>query len=190
MLKCMGVSRIALCCFIWATTATAWSDQLDGGVAAVAETAPASQSVVMVQLGPRGCPSGPERVFFESGRADIQPITQPILDEVARVLRVRTDIKRVRIEGHADPTEHHALEISRRRAANVRAYLIRLGVEAERLVAVGFGSGCRLVDSDGPDYRAKNRNVTVEILQQDGKTLDTPRCRDAKSEQGLAFKPR
>lgn len=190
MLKDMGVLRIALCCIVWASAATAWADLPDGGGAASGATEPAKPHLVTVQLERRGCPSGPERVFFESGRADIQPITQPILDEVARVLRVRTYIKRVRIEGHADPTEHHALEVSRRRAANVRAYLIRLGVEAERLVAVGFGSGCRLVDSDSPDYRAKNRNVTVEILQQDGKTLDTPRCRDAKSEQGLAFKPR
>lgn len=194
MLNSMRFVCIALCCVVWGTTAAAWAEPPDAG-------APASPKAEAPRLRPpdpqpqvddsKGRATRIDKyVLFESEQSHIRSSHIPLLEEVARVLRARPDIKRVRIEGHADSSEQYALEISRRRARHVRAYLVLLGVEPGRLLPVAFGSRCPLAESDSPDDRAKNRNVTVEIIQQDGETLEAPRCRDAKSEQGLAFNPR
>ncbi len=120
-----------------------------------------------------------ERIFFEFDKDTILPVSFPILDEVARVLKVRPDIKRMRIEGHTDNygSDAYNLDLSHRRAASVMVYLVEHGIETFRLTSAGFGFRCPLVDNDTPDNRAKNRRVDFIILEQEGVQHEEPKCK-------------
>jgi len=66
------------------------------------------------------------------------------------------------VEGYTDArgTDQYNDELSRERADAVRAYLVGLGVEPERLTAVGFGKTNPRV---GDPMAAENRRVELRI---------------------------
>lgn len=119
-----------------------------------------------------------DRIFFDFDKDTIKPISFPILDEVVRVIKVRPDIKRMRIEGHTDNygADMYNLDLSHRRAAAVMVYLVEHGIETYRLTSAGFGFRCPIVPNDTPDNRAKNRRVDFIIVEQDGVPPEAPRC--------------
>lgn len=103
-----------------------------------------------------------ERVYFALNEARLLPASRPLLDDVAQVLREHSEIARLRVEGHTDsrgPARFNA-ELSADRAQAVRDYLIRQGVEPERLDARGYGSA-RPLSSD-PEAE-ENRRVEFVI---------------------------
>jgi len=106
-----------------------------------------------------------EKVFFKTGKADILPVSFPLLEEIAQALRDHPAI-RVRIEGHTDSVgnDRTNLRLSQARAESVRRFLISRGVEANRLVAVGRGEEAPLDDNSTEAGRAVNRRVEFHIL--------------------------
>ena len=80
-----------------------------------------------------------EKVFFDTGKATIKPVSFPLLDEVAQALKDHPEVKKVRIEGHTDSTGSAKLNtsLSKKRAQAVRTYLVDKGVEAARREAAG-----------------------------------------------------
>lgn len=119
-----------------------------------------------------------ERVYFDFDKDTIQPVSFPLLDEVARVLRSRPDLGRVRIEGHTDVvgTDSYNLDLSQRRAAAVMRYLIDHGVELARLSAIGYGKRCLAVNNDTPENQAMNRRVDF-VLMDRGTVITTEPAR-------------
>ncbi|MGC4117355.1 MAG: OmpA family protein [Myxococcales bacterium] len=108
-----------------------------------------------------------DAVHFDSGRASIKKNSLPILDDLAALLKLHPEIKRVRIDGHTD-NEGPAvmnLELSQKRAEAVVAYLISKGIEASRLSAKGFGLERPIASNATPLGRAKNRRVECSILE-------------------------
>jgi large repetitive protein len=104
-------------------------------------------------------------VYFATDAAIIQPQSFAILDEVARVANIHTEITKLRIEGHTDDQGNDAYNksLSQRRADAVRTYLIQKGVAAGRLEAMGFGEEQPKVDNGTPEGRATNRRVEFII---------------------------
>src|SRR5687767_9712217 len=45
-----------------------------------------------------------DKIQFEVGKADLKPISFPVLDDVVRVLKENPQIKEVDVEGHTDST--------------------------------------------------------------------------------------
>lgn len=103
------------------------------------------------------------KVYFASGRDELLPESHETLDGVAETLKARPDIKLVRIEGHTDNQGESASnqDLSERRAAAVRRYLIDQGVEAERLTSVGKGENEPI-----SDVLAENRRVEFVVVKQ------------------------
>ena len=128
-------------------------------------------------------------VPFDSGQGKILISHFAALDQIARTLRIFSDVKRVRIEGYTDRYEPNAIDLSLKRATGVMAYLIKHGVEPWRLTVVAFGTRCPRSRGLSMEDREKNRRVEVRVLQTDTELPPPPRCRDPKSEQGLRFKP-
>lgn len=128
------------------------------------------------------------RIFFDRRSAVITPVSYPILDLLADQLRKRPEIKRIRIEGHADGTEPDADELSWRRATAALLYLLGRSVEPWRLTTAGFGARCPHMPNDTPDNRSINRRINIVILQQEGVLLSAPVCRDPDTERGLVFR--
>jgi OOP family OmpA-OmpF porin len=73
---------------------------------------------------------------------------------------------RVEIGGHTDSTGDDAynLQLSTRRAESVRDELIGLGVDAEQLIARGYGETLPIADNDAPAGRVANRRVELKRL--------------------------
>ncbi|PZR18653.1 MAG: cell envelope biogenesis protein OmpA [Archangium gephyra] len=106
-----------------------------------------------------------ERVYFDNGKASIAKKSNALLDNLAQVLASHAELKLVQIEGHTDnvgkPEKNKTL--SQQRADAVREYLVKKGVAAERLRAVGFGDEKPLQPNDTPAGREANRRVEFTL---------------------------
>jgi outer membrane protein OmpA-like peptidoglycan-associated protein len=101
-----------------------------------------------------------QTIYFEFNRAVIRPVSFPILDTVAQVMRDFPDIT-IEIQGHTDSRGNDAynMRLSGERAASVLQYLLQQGVAAQRMTSAGFGE-TRPIDSNRtPAGRARNRRV-------------------------------
>jgi outer membrane protein OmpA-like peptidoglycan-associated protein len=108
-----------------------------------------------------------EQVYFDAGKATIQARSNPLLDRIADKIRANPQVRRVRIEGHTDASEgKKSLALSQARAESVREYLIRKGIEGDRLQAVGYGDTRPIDAKKTAAARAKNRRVEFIIVEQ------------------------
>jgi outer membrane protein OmpA-like peptidoglycan-associated protein len=116
-------------------------------------------------------PAGVERraaflINFDFGSTRIRPESQAVLDRVAAVMAApESGAARFRIVGHTDGVGSDAgnLDLSRRRAAAVKDYLVRRHrVAAGRLEATGMGKREPL-DRTNP-RAAENRRVEIVTL--------------------------
>lgn len=80
-------------------------------------------------------------ILFVHGTGDITPEGQAVLKSIARVLDLKPNITRVRIEYLTSTRGSSAYNkrLSQSRAEAIRNALIGLGVKASRLEAVGMG---------------------------------------------------
>jgi len=102
-----------------------------------------------------------DRIFFDTDRKRIHTRYRDELDQLARAINRRTNIRLVWIEGHADAIgpERWNLELSRLRAEEVAKYLVKRGVAPDRLRPVGFGEARPLVPTPYGARSEKNRRV-------------------------------
>jgi outer membrane protein OmpA-like peptidoglycan-associated protein len=104
-------------------------------------------------------------VLFASGQAELVEGGRSSLEEVVDLLQTEPD-KKIRVEGHTDSsgeTEANLL-LSEKRAQAVRESLISLGVDAERVTAMGMGEDFPIASNDTEEGRARNRRVDVILL--------------------------
>jgi outer membrane protein OmpA-like peptidoglycan-associated protein len=105
---------------------------------------------------------------FRAGSAKLEPRHFEEANEVAKFLREEPDW-RVVVEGHADAKEGiRALELSERRAAVVRDYLVTKGIARERMVVKGLADRRPLGGSNDEVQRSRNRRVTFRRIEGDG----------------------
>jgi outer membrane protein OmpA-like peptidoglycan-associated protein len=102
-----------------------------------------------------------EPIFFDFNKATIQARSEPLLNEMANLIRTRPDLGVIAIEGYTDArgSAQYNLKLSRERAAAVRNVLIKSGVDDARLTSDGFGSAHPVEDNKTDAGRAKNRRV-------------------------------
>ena len=111
-----------------------------------------------------------EMVYFETNKDVIKKVSYDILNQVASVLAANPQITRIRVEGHTDDRgkDDYNKDLSQRRAASVKRYLVEKGIDAARLDPQGFGEE-RPVDSNKTaDGRARNRRVEFVITGKGG----------------------
>ena len=99
-----------------------------------------------------------EAVRFDFDKSEITPAARPILDRVAESMLAYPEAV-FEIAGHTDSVGTFAYNylLSARRAAAVRDYLIRQGVPAYKLTAVGYGEGFPIAPNATVEGRALNR---------------------------------
>lgn len=103
-------------------------------------------------------------VLFETGRADLKPGAANNLNQLVSFL-AKYPTRTVAIEGHTDSVggDDYNVGLSQRRADSVRSYLVRQGVEAGRITAMGAGKGSPVASNDTAAGRQQNRRVEVII---------------------------
>ncbi len=107
-----------------------------------------------------------EPIYFEYNRAIIQARSEPLLVEMAQVLKSRADLGKLSIEGHTDTrgADAYNLDLSRRRAESVMKFLVDAGVASDRLSARGFGETKPVADNGTDAGRAANRRVEFVFI--------------------------
>jgi outer membrane protein OmpA-like peptidoglycan-associated protein len=106
-------------------------------------------------------------VLFATGKAELKPGAVLDLDRLADFLR-RYPERTAVVEGHTDSVggEDYNQGLSQRRAEAVRAYLLRMGVDAARITATGMGESAPVAPNESAAGRQQNRRV--EIIVTDG----------------------
>jgi len=108
-----------------------------------------------------------DKVFFDTNKATIKPVSFALLDQVAQILRGHSEIK-VEIQGHTDAQGDmdHNIQLSKERAESVRTYLIKKGVDPARMVSGGYGPTVPIADNKTKAGREANRRVEFHILEE------------------------
>jgi len=108
--------------------------------------------------------------LFAAGQAQLRTDSNRSLQQVARVLS--TTPKALQIEGYSDNTPIGTAqfpsnwELSAARASSVARLFIDNGVAEERLSVIGYGPNRAVASNDTAEGRARNRRVTVMILEE------------------------
>lgn len=109
-----------------------------------------------------------DKIFFETGRAEVSAVSSPLLDEIAKVLEETESVELVEVQGHADDVGAalRNQRITQERADAVRRELIARGIDPTRLTAVGYGEYCPL-EANLPHGGGseKNRRVEFRVLR-------------------------
>lgn len=105
-----------------------------------------------------------EGVNFQSGRDQLTGESVEVLTDVARFLKNQPDL-RLEISGHTDAIGSAILnkQLSQKRADAVKYFLVRAGVDAGRMRAVGYGETEPVASNAVAEGRAKNRRVEFRI---------------------------
>jgi OmpA-OmpF porin, OOP family len=108
-----------------------------------------------------------QTVFFDFNKATIKPVSFALLDDVARAMTDNPKIK-VEVQGHTDSKgdDDYNLKLSQRRAESVRTYLIRKGIDSNRMVPKGYGENVPIADNRTQEGRDQNRRVEFVITER------------------------
>jgi hypothetical protein len=105
-------------------------------------------------------------IYFDTGKADVQPQSDAALREIAKLLSQNVQLKLL-VVGHTDNVGTLAsnMDLSKRRAdAVVQALTTKYGIAAARLSAQGAGPLAPVASNKTEPGRAKNRRV--ELVEQ------------------------
>ncbi len=110
-----------------------------------------------------------EKIQFEVNKANILPVSDSLLDEIAKTIQDTPRIKKIAIEGHAsaEGNDKYNLKLSDKRSKAVMAALVKRGIGADKLTAKGYGETRPIAENETEDGREKNRRVEFNIVEQD-----------------------
>jgi outer membrane protein OmpA-like peptidoglycan-associated protein len=104
-------------------------------------------------------------VNFDFAKAVLRPDAAPVIAQVVSLMKGSPDLK-LSVEGHTDNVGSHDfnLKLSQGRAEAMVEALVRRGIAADRLAAVGHGADQPIADNNTDEGRARNRRV--ELVKQ------------------------
>lgn len=105
-------------------------------------------------------------VNFDFDKSDIEPESQPIIDEIVKLLHNDPSLN-LTVEGHTDNVGASAYnkELSEARARSVVNALTAAGIAPSRLNAEGFGQEKPIADNSTDEGRARNRRVELVRME-------------------------
>jgi outer membrane protein OmpA-like peptidoglycan-associated protein len=108
-------------------------------------------------------------VLFDTGKSQLKPGADRSLDQIAAFLQENPE-RSVQVEGFTDSqgTDEYNLELSQNRADTVAMAIIKRGIEAQRVRALGYGEGYPKASNDTAGSRQLNRRVEIIVSNGDG----------------------
>ncbi len=103
--------------------------------------------------------------LFDFDKAVLKPAGKESLDAVINRIQNTDDIQAIRIVGHTDSvgSNEYNQQLSLRRAAAVKNYLVSGGVNAGIMTVSGMGESQPVADNKTAEGRTRNRRVDVSI---------------------------
>jgi outer membrane protein OmpA-like peptidoglycan-associated protein len=107
-----------------------------------------------------------EGITFETGKADITPESEVVLQGALKTMQTYPDII-VEISGHTDDVGSASSNqtLSQRRADSVRFWLISKGIQPDRIIAKGYGEEFPRVPNDSPELKRMNRRIEFKRIR-------------------------
>jgi flagellar motor protein MotB len=108
-----------------------------------------------------------DNIHFSTGHYSIEAEATPSLDYLVRLMSARPTL-RLKIEGHTDDVgdDEMNLRLSMQRADAVRAYMVKRGINRDRLFTVGYGKRKPTATNDTDEGRRLNRRTEFIIVQK------------------------
>jgi len=108
-----------------------------------------------------------KNVTFETGSSVVKPSSYVSLDQLVELMKIKSTME-IEISGHTDNVGDAIKnqQLSERRANSVRDYLIKKGISAERVSAVGHGQDRPVASNETTIGRQENRRTEVRILKE------------------------
>lgn len=105
-----------------------------------------------------------KNIFFATGSHKLLPKSFKSLNDVASLLKADESLM-LDIDGHTDEvgTNESNQTLSDNRAASVRDYLIKQGIDSTRLKSTGYGEEKPIADNKTAAGRAKNRRTEMTV---------------------------
>jgi outer membrane protein OmpA-like peptidoglycan-associated protein len=124
-----------------------------------------------------GCPEVTEEVqkqlneyartiLFDTGRATLKTETVSVFVDIIKILNEYPTAK-FTVEGHTDSVGSAKLNqaLSEKRANSVRDFLIKEGIAADRLTAIGYGEDKPIATNNTRAGRAQNRRTEINLVK-------------------------
>jgi outer membrane protein OmpA-like peptidoglycan-associated protein len=106
-------------------------------------------------------------ILFATGNATIPPASQIAIQDLGNFMKNHPETK-VEIQGHTDSTGNKVSNkaLSQERANAVMTYLVeKMGIQASRITAYGYGDQQPVANNNTAEGRNKNRRVMAVISQ-------------------------
>jgi len=125
--------------------------------AAIAAAAPQTKPMRTVTIG--------GDAFFDTNKATFRKEAQPELEKISARVRNVSSVEAVQITGYTDNTgaQDYNQKLSEARAATVKDFLVKNGVDSSKITILGKGQGSPIADNATKEGRAKNRRVEVMV---------------------------
>jgi outer membrane protein OmpA-like peptidoglycan-associated protein len=104
-------------------------------------------------------------VNFDTGKATLRPESFARLDSVVEFMAHKKKV-RIEISGHTDNVGKKKANqiLSEKRAQTCRDYLVSKGIEADRIVTIGYGDERPIAPNDTDANRQRNRRIEAAEL--------------------------
>jgi OOP family OmpA-OmpF porin len=106
------------------------------------------------------------KVQFVIDRYNVRPQYYPIIDEVVRVMKLNPGLK-IKVQGHTCTiaSEKYNMKLSYNRAISVSDYMLKQGINSNRISVEGFGFHRPTATNQTEEGRELNRRVEFEPVK-------------------------
>ncbi|WP_136466471.1 OmpA family protein [Flagellimonas onchidii] len=105
-------------------------------------------------------------ILFDTGKASLKSESVPVFVDIIKILGEYPTAK-FTVEGHTDSVGSAKLNqsLSEKRANSVRDFLIKEGISASRLTAIGYGEDKPIATNNTRAGRKENRRVEINLVK-------------------------
>jgi len=101
-------------------------------------------------------------IQFLAGSDHVDPVSVPILKKLVYVMKLDDSLK-IHLNGHVCCQADQAMSL--KRAKRVKIFLVKNGIDAQRIDCFGYSNTVKLVEETTPQNQAINRRVEVVFLK-------------------------
>ncbi|MGC4023329.1 MAG: OmpA family protein [Cyclobacteriaceae bacterium] len=125
------------------------------------------ETTILMQKVTVGSKAVMKNIFFDIGKSDLKNESFGELERIIDLLERNPGVK-LQVNGHTDssgdPKTNKTLSL--KRAETVMSFLVKRGISADRLKAVGYGQERPIVSNDDESGgREINRRTEIEIIE-------------------------